>query len=384
MLRLELLPAGCGDCLWLEYGKPGETHIVLIDGGVEDTAGRLEARIQEAIKERQATPLHIDLLVVTHIDNDHIRGILKLLGEAKLPLTFDDIWFNGNQQLAHLPPPTKDEQRLDRLGGENEGMFRPDLLGLREGDRLSQLLSDPSRHLPWNRAFQGKEISISSGRPLPVKPLSGGMNLTLLGPPLKRLRRLGADWLKVLGDFKRGLPETADIRSDLLGKGDTWPPTWRNEEEFDERTANGSSISLWAEYEGQALLLTGDAFAEDVTAALGRLQVERNTNMPLPLSAFKLSHHGSAKNLSRDLLDRINCPRYLISTDGSIYRHPDHLALLRILSYSKAHPKLLFNYRVDTTQNWQDRKQEVLDAGFPSYDTVYRDQPERSLVVELS
>ena len=307
MLELELLPAGCGDCLWLEYGKPGDSHIVLIDGGVKNTAERLEARIQEAIKERQTPSLHIDLLVVTHIDNDHIEGILKLLEEAKLPLTFGDIWFNGNRQLAKLPPLTEEEQRRDLLGGENESMFRADLLGLKEGDRLSQLLSDPARHLPWNQGFEGKEIAILSGRPLPVKPLPGGMNLTLLGPPLKRLRRLAADWQKVLGDFERGLPETADIRSDLLGKGDTWPPTWRDEERFDERTANGSSISLWAEYEGQALLLTGDAFAEDVTAALGRLQMDRETKKRLPLSAFKLPHHGSAQNLSRDLLDRINC-----------------------------------------------------------------------------
>jgi hypothetical protein len=382
MLRLELLPAGCGDCLWLEYGNPGETHIVLIDGGIEKTAGPLEARIKDAVKERRASTLHIDLLVVTHIDNDHIQGILKLLEEAQLPLTFGDIWFNGNRQLAQLPPPTAAEERRDKLGGENADMFRADLLGLREADRLSQLLQDPKRKLPWNQAFRGKAACVPSGRPLPARELPGRLKLTLLGPPLRRLRRLAADWQKVLGDFKLGLPETVGDRNDTLGKGDTWPPTWREEKKFDERPANGSSIALWAEYDDQTLLLTGDAFAEDLTAALGRLQVEKGTKTRLPLSAFKLPHHGSAQNLSQALLGRINCPRYLISTDGSVYRHPDHLALLRVLRYSAAHPTLFFNYQVDTTRNWQDRKADVL-ANFPSYDTAYPGKPGRSLVVGL-
>jgi hypothetical protein len=121
-----------------------------------------------------------------------------------------------------------------------------------------------------------------------------------------------------------------------------------------------------------------------VTAALDRLQLERGTKKPFPLSAFKLSHHGSAQNLSRDLLNQINCPRYLISTDGSVYRHPDHLAMLRILRNSAVHPMLFFNYKVDTTRDWQDRKQDVLAAGFPSYDTAYPDKPGHSLVLDLS
>lgn len=61
---------------------------------------------------------------------------------------------------------------------------------------------------------------------------------------------------------------------------------------------------------------------------------------PLPLAGLKLSHHGSFKNLTKEMLEGINCRRYLVSTDGSVHHHPDHQALLRILKYSTTRPLL--------------------------------------------
>ncbi|MBM4288864.1 MAG: MBL fold metallo-hydrolase, partial [Deltaproteobacteria bacterium] len=104
MFRLEMLPAGCGDCLWLEYGEPGNTHIVLIDGGEKATAARLTQRLRAALAARGQDSLFIDLLVITHYDNDHIEGVLEVLEKQEVPVTFGDIWFNGDQQLATLPP----------------------------------------------------------------------------------------------------------------------------------------------------------------------------------------------------------------------------------------------------------------------------------------
>lgn len=386
MLRLEMLPAECGDCLWLEYGDPGEPHIMLIDGGVKNTAKRLEARIQKAIRERRASSLHIDLLVVTHIDNDHIDGILKLLEEGRLPLTFGDIWFNGNRQLATLPPPTDREKRPDTLGGIEEEILRPDLLGLREGDRLSRVLADPKNKLPWNKAFGGNAATtFIEGSPPPARTLPGELKLTLLGPPLNRLRILSNKWTDVLGDFARvnqfgPTPE----REDTLGRRDTWPPALRNEKGLDDSPANGASIALLAEYENKGVLLTGDAFAPDLEAALGRIQTERGkAGVPLIIEAMKVPHHGSFKNLTSKILEKVRCLRYLISTDGSVHRHPDHEALLRIIKYSTTRPVLSFNYSGETTRNWHDRQQDVLDQGFPIYDTEYPTRAEEGLVVDF-
>jgi hypothetical protein len=379
MLQFELLPAGPGDCLWLEYGEPGNTHIILVDGGVKETFEFLEKRIGRAIEERGAKELHIDLLVVTHIDNDHIKGILRLLNETKHPVTFDDIWFNGSVQLANLPEPPPEQTRADLLG-KIEKNPRPDLLGLKEGDELSLLLA--TREMAWNIAFDCKAVMVPIQGKLVTKDFEGGLKLTVLGPPIMRLQKLVEGWKTV----KYGEPNE---REDLLGPRDTWPPVWLNLPSPDDSVNNGSSIVLLAEYCNKSLLLTGDAIAADIEAGLSRLRFERNLgDHPFPITVFKLPHHGSARNISQNLLERIDCAQYLISTDGTgNSRHPDHQALLHVLQHSSSRPCLAFNYYAETTRNWRDFRQDVLDLGLEiglrNYDTIYAKDPDRGLVLAL-
>jgi hypothetical protein len=212
----------------------------------------------------------------------------------------------------------------------------------------------------------------------------GDLKLTLLGPPLRRLRALAAWWKPVLDEYER-LERTGPVpeRTDLLGRGDTWPPTWR-EVPGDDSVANGSSIALLAEFGERSLLLTGDAYSEDLATALVRLRQERNmARNLLPVTALKLPHHGSARNISESLLAQIQCGSYVISTDGSIHKHPDHQALLSVLKYSVTRPCLAFNYDSDTTRDWRDRCQDVMDLGYRSYDTLYADSQSQRLVFAL-
>ena len=357
MLRLELLPAGRGDCVWLEFGNPRHPRIVLIDGGIESTAPLLERRIRKAMRQRGVSLLHIDLLVVTHIDTDHIDGILALFERDKVPLSFGDIWFNGERQLSNL-------------------------LGPAEGDRLSKLLQQ--RQLPWNDRFGGAPVMVPDDGELPKRELCDGLQLTLLGPTEKRLEKLAEAWQKVLGEFDKIEAPDQPERPDLLGRHDTWPPTWREQISYDHAPANGSSITLIAEHEGQKILLTGDAFATDIAKALARFRKERRMRQEkIVLEAFKLAHHGSARNLSKRLLEQIDCRRYLISTDGSGHLHPDHQALLRILRYSTPRrPCLMFNYDCPTTRVWRDRKDDIVRS-FPDYDIAYPEDPEQGSVIQV-
>jgi hypothetical protein len=139
---------------------------------------------------------------------------------------------------------------------------------------------------------------------------------------------------------------------------------------------------LLAEYGGKALLLVGDGHAPDLAAALDRLRAERRMTAPLPLSAFKLSHHASENNLTQEVLGKIDCARFLVSTDGSVHRHPDHQALLRILRYVTRRPEILFNYRVDTTRPW-DEKKSAVTRKFQDYDTRYPSVPADGLILSV-
>ena len=337
MLRLEMLPAGCGDCLWLEYGTPPATRLVIIDGGLGKTAKVLRSRLEAAHRERGGARLEVELLVVTHIDNDHIVGIIELLKAPPPFLHIKEIWFNGLPQLKRLPTPTSLEvdelegqprrstRPPDVLGGEDEddgaedneslGAFTTltapaDVLGPAQGDELSQLLTKSG--MPWNVSWNGEAVMIPETEELPTRMLDDKLKLTVLGPTLARLYKLCTAWPDVLGGSEESstMPATP---ADVLGPSDTWPPVWKDGEQRDSSFANGSSIMLLAEYGEHALLLAGDAHAPDIATALKRLLDERQmSSTAFPVDAFKLPHHGSAHNLTQAVLERVDCSRDFI------------------------------------------------------------------------
>jgi glyoxylase-like metal-dependent hydrolase (beta-lactamase superfamily II) len=97
--RLHVLPATNGDALVLEYGHGQARQRVLIDGGRSSAAPKVKAFLGEDPE--------LELLIVTHIDNDHIGGLLRLLRGPASPRPAD-IWFNG---YRHLP-----ESSLQEMG----------------------------------------------------------------------------------------------------------------------------------------------------------------------------------------------------------------------------------------------------------------------------
>ena len=106
-------------------GKGAAKRYVIIDGGLTDTATALRQRIDKARRERGVDTLDIELLVVTHIDNDHILGIIDLLKEETPGLRVKDIWFNGRPQLMGLPTPPRGGRRKRRAAADGPG----DLMG---------------------------------------------------------------------------------------------------------------------------------------------------------------------------------------------------------------------------------------------------------------
>ena len=118
----------------------------------------------------------------------------------------------------------------------------------------------------------------------------------------------------------------------------------------DPSKANGSSIAFLAEHDGRGLLLAGDAHPEVLCASLDRLAAERGVER-IRIHAFKVSHHGGKHNLSSDLLDRVECGRWLFSTSGQIFGHPDAESVARIV-VRKSDCELVFNYRSEENERW--------------------------------
>jgi hypothetical protein len=126
----------------------------------------------------------------------------------------------------------------------------------------------------------------------------------------------------------------------------------------DTSRANGSSIALLLEYPEDRpklrFLLAGDAWAGVLAASVDTLLPDPDER--LSLTGFKLPHHGSVANLSPELLARLDCKHYLISTSGAVFRHPHARAVELLLEAheGRAKPRLHFNYLSTTTAAWSD------------------------------
>ncbi|MFX8649103.1 MBL fold metallo-hydrolase, partial [Acinetobacter baumannii] len=78
---------GNGDCISIIT----DTEYILIDGGTAQSYDTWKTQIFEKTDK-------IDALVITHIDNDHVNGIIKLLEDPACP-EIKEVLFNGAEQL---------------------------------------------------------------------------------------------------------------------------------------------------------------------------------------------------------------------------------------------------------------------------------------------
>ena len=363
MLTIEMMPAERGDAVLVEYGAGDEaTNRVLIDGGpvnsgrYGDICHRLDA-IPVGLDGRRS----FDLLIVTHVDTDHIEGVIRLLQDDDLRCRFDDIWFNGWRHLQSIDPAATVE-----------------VLGGKQGEFLGALLQRQGR--PWNQLVRGGPLVVPDDGPLPQITLSGGLRLTLLSPTVPKLERLAAEWAT---EVRAAGFEPGDADAAVAALESTWwarPPestlgTDRITGTQDGSAANGSSIAVLAEFGNadgrpRSVLLAGDAHTDVITSSIRRLKAERDLDIdtPMRVDAFKLSHHGSKNNLNRQLLDEVLADHYLVSTSGDRFHHPDAEAIATIRDAHAAteppsDPALLFNHRQPNTVIWD---QPGLDARYES------------------
>lgn len=333
MFNIKFFPARFGDAIRIAYGDPVAPRLVLIDGGTGSTRMHILADLN-AFAARGAV---LDLIVVTHIDRDHIEGIIKLLEDTSFDMPVGDFWFNGWRDL----PDNADDEPFGPVQGEELSV---------------QFLKRKRR---WNEKFAGKAVVVPDAGPLPTVTLDGGLKVTLLNPRTEHLADLKPVWAEKVREAGLepgyGLEEPDDaVLTDDEGFGAVGLPDIAelaaSAYEDDRSEANRSSIAFLAEYAGRCVLLTGDAPAGPLLAALERLSPARQ----IPLSLLKVSHHGSKATTSRELIEKVRCPLYVISTNGNSYEHPDVEAIARIISAAGRPLTLAFNYRSPVNALWDN------------------------------
>jgi hypothetical protein len=322
-MRFEALPARYGDCLFLTLPGAERPLRLLIDGGPSGVfRTSLKKRLDaEATAFPAEKPLNIDAVMVSHIDEDHILGILDMFSavqdadQSRAPRPYQPRWLLHNS--------------FDGLLGEGEGnaarsLGAPTVLaGL--GGELELFESEKSH--------TAKLVLQSYGQGSKLASMAGALGI-VRNPPDQRLLTLDLKHPRVLqlGDAKLTIvgPLQKDIDK-LRAKWIAWKAKQKKKDTaalaqtLDTSVPNLSSIVVLLESGDSKLLLTGDAQGDHIVEGLEEAKLLAAGKM-LKVDLLKLPHHGSIRNVTEKLLKRVHADHYVASGDGT-YGNPDRATL---------------------------------------------------------
>jgi beta-lactamase superfamily II metal-dependent hydrolase len=329
-LSLEALRARHGDCLLVHYGTNADPRLMLVDGGPATVWGTtLKPRLEElrGRYEDENGVLQLALAMVSHIDDDHVQGMLDLTSslleaeeQGQSPsITAATLWHNSFEELTG-----DDNGRVLTLVDEAavQSLSTSATVGreLREGAAVVASVAQGRR-----LRNQAELLHWQLNRPLGdliVAPETGGQTVNLgqaemvvVAPNQARVQALRNEWEEQLTRLQREAANEADVAAYI-----------------DKSVFNLSSIVCLIKAENRTILLTGDARGDDILAGLEAANLLNGAQ--LKADVFKLPHHGSDRNVAPDLFQKIVADHYVVSGDG---RHGNpEIATLEMLCAARA------------------------------------------------
>lgn len=372
MIEIKAFKASEGDSILISFGKNKETNI-MIDMGLDTTYLNY---IKPELLKLNEKGKRINLLVITHVDNDHILGAIEFIKENKNInhiIKVDEVWHNT---YRHLKFENEKNSSLSLMAKrELKGIIRShSYKSYNDGGKDISVIQGTSLggyllkyNYAWNELFNGRAIQIEKNK--------GGINLTdnikiiLISPNQNKLDKLADKWLydlnKKYNIKKIGREEIWDdafefhmsnLTEEYSGGKDISNKdiniddieNLASKEEKDISKTNGSSMSFIIEYKEKdnekKLLFLGDSHEDIVFDQLNEL---KEVGYELIFDLVKVSHHGSNKNISQRLIDLIECKKFIISTDGKRHNHPNIESISKILNRkNKKTIELIFNYNI--------------------------------------
>ncbi|MCY1662364.1 MULTISPECIES: ComEC/Rec2 family competence protein [Chryseobacterium] len=303
-MKIKFLKAGSGDCIVINHNSKN----IVIDGGNESTYLISEYYKIKSRNER------IDFLIITHHDDDHIKGILDLFKEIKNrndELLIDNIIFNSPRKI------------LNKI----EKTVESNLLSYKQAYDLEQYLIHHG--ITWETSLNTKDLEAKINEKFYDKNLS----FKIFSPSKDILEKYASN---------KGAYLTSDYRCDwdssisILMKS-------LDDKSQDTSHSNVTSIVLSLTYDKDNYLFTGDVTPIRLNEIIDNI---RDQNEVAHFKLIKLPHHASYRSLNSEILQKINCTNFLISTNSKKHYLPNKRALLKIISNRKTNESInfYFNY----------------------------------------
>ncbi|NHF58039.1 MBL fold metallo-hydrolase [Flavobacteriaceae bacterium TP-CH-4] len=323
-MKIRFLKAFKGDSILITVNTDMGPRNILVDGGEGATYkkdigpvgipeyGELKTITENLRNQKQK----IDLLILTHIDDDHIGGILKWLAEDEgAHELIREIWFNSGRMIARSLGILENKDLENRIDTD-ESTDTSVAQGIKFGKYIK------AHGIKWHEQpiLQGQELK------------RYGLTFKIISPEIGHLKRLLKEWKKKEPDLDTAA-KSHDYAMSLRDhvKNDVF--------EKDRSIPNASSIAFIMQWKDKNFLFLADAYSSVVEDGLKVFTAEEKLKYEL----VKLAHHGSAGNMSADLIDKIDCQNFVISTNGDRHYHPHKRLLARLIDL-KPNSNLYFNY----------------------------------------
>lgn len=279
-LTINLLPANGGDCIHIRFTDCQGPHNILIDSGPSQNKRRFKVLLEQIRQSKE----QVDLLCLSHIDDDHIKGAQLVLEQEEYDHSLiKEVWFN-------IPK-----------GNSNQEIQSNTVLG----NNYRNLSVDTAESL--YKTLISRKIPVRTEIKAGSKFAVGEAQIEILSPDQVRHEAYTAYWEEQLG-------------KKLAGYG------------TDSSKTNGDSIAFILSFKDKDYLFLGDAHASVVAKSLGN---RFETRSPV---IVKLAHHGSKNNISKTLLQRLNTRSFLISSEEDATR-PSQEAIALLEQYKPEEEK---------------------------------------------
>ena len=349
-MKLRIFESAQGDCLLLE-GQ--DKKLVLCDGGMRSS---IKSHVRDELAKLRTKGRELAFVYVSHIDSDHISGVLQLLEDEVEWRVFDyqSSLPNGNPTKPDVPRPPVIKGLLhnsfrDQIGINTStevadllAVAVPSLLATANFDLVNAALALQDIAVSIPEAIEVSRLSASDALDIPVNRIPGltttgkllffrsaaqsfkvgGMRFTIVGPGEQELTDLKTGWVNWLRDNKirvRDLRRELKRRIDEFSNGTPGSPFdlggWNGIPDFKQVTApNVASLMFMVEEDGKRLLLTGDSEQEKILTGLQ--QTGFLGDQSLHVDVLKVQHHGSEHNMDPHFARQVSADHYVFCGNG--------------------------------------------------------------------
>lgn len=322
IFSLEVLQALHGDCLLLHYGEANNPKIILVDGGPASVyRDFLKPRLRDIKAKISPTKtLPLSLVMVSHLDDDHVNGIIELTQDMINGTNFitDNFWVNtfdniiGNLQLPIVSSiaasaSSIDPRAIDPFFKGKDEHFTAVIASVSQGRELDGNIKTIRASI--NNPFNGLINSEANLNPI---TWDNGLEIIVIHPTIKRLTKLQKVWDKALKKAKDKGDKTI-VYASLITP--------------DQSVYNLTSIVCLVKSNDKTMLLTGDSLDKEVLEGLKEANLL--TDGKLHVNILKIPHHGSIRNASEAFYKAVTADHYVISANGK-HDNPD-IATLELI-----------------------------------------------------